>query len=94
MRILLICLLAVLIFLQYRLWFQPGGIINMLRMRSEVTKAEAANDTLKQRNNDLQLQVQRLHQGQDAIESRARQELGMIKKGEVFYQMAQTEHKD
>lgn len=90
-RVTLGCLLLLLIFLQYRLWFEPDGIVDMLHLRSKVNQAEALNEKLKQRNSALELQVQRLHQGQDAIESRARQDLGMIKHGETFYQIAQTD---
>jgi cell division protein FtsB len=82
-----IILLIVLIFLQYRLWFETGGIFDMLHLRKQLAVEQVKNEKLKKRNQLLLLQVQHLQQNQDAVESRARQELGMIKKGETFYQV-------
>lgn len=82
-----ILLLGILIFLQYRLWFDSGGIMSMLQLKKQLAKEQLENEKLKKRNQQVLLQVQRLQKNQDAIESRARQELGMIKKGEIFYQV-------
>ncbi len=84
---LLIILLGVLFFLQYRLWFEPGGIIEMLQLKKQLTIEQLQNEKLKKQNQSILLQVQQLQKNQDAVESRARQELGMIKKGETFYQV-------
>lgn len=80
-------LVALLLLLQYRLWFEAGGIIDMIRLKTRWVGEQRINDKLKKRNDTLLLQVQHLRKNQDAIEMRARQELGMIKKGEVFYQV-------
>lgn len=80
-------LLIVLLALQYRLWFQTGGIIDMVRMRKQLTSETQENDRLKKRNQALLNQVQHLQNNNQAIESRARHELGMIKEGETFYQV-------
>lgn len=82
-----ILLLVSLLFLQYRLWFQSGGIADMIHLKKRLAAEQSVNETLKQRNEELYLQVQGLRKNQDAMESRARQELGMIKKGETFYQV-------
>lgn len=82
--LLLICALA---FLQYRLWFESGGIRDLLRLKKDLTVQVSENDRLKKRNEELLFQVQRLQNSQDATESRARNELGMIKKDETFYQI-------
>lgn len=84
---LLIILLGVLVFLQYRLWFEPGGIIEMLQLKKQLTIEQLQNEKLKKQNQSILLQVQQLQKNRDAVESRARQELGMIKKGETFYQV-------
>lgn len=86
-RILPIFLLILLLVFQYRLWFQSDGIIDMLRLKKELTTEMQENDQLKKRNQLLLQQVQRLQNNNDAIESRARHELGMIKHGETFYQV-------
>jgi len=80
-------LILLLIFLQYRLWFQPGGMLDLQQMKKELAVEQILNTKLKDRNQMLLLQVQQLQNNENAVESRARQELGMIKKDEVFYQV-------
>ena len=80
-------LVGVLLFLQYRLWFERGGLIEMFRLRKEAALQIEENDKLKKRNEALLEQVKYLQANPDAVESRARQGLGMIKKGETFYQV-------
>lgn len=82
-------LIALLIALQYRLWVQPGGFLEMVRLKKQVALQKAENEKLKERNEVLLQEVQLIQKNQDAVESRARRELGMIKKGEVFYQVIQ-----
>ncbi len=86
-NVLPLILLLLLIFLQYRLWFEAGGILDMMRLKKQMAIEQQENDKLKKRNQSLLLQVQHLQQNEDAVESRARQELGMVKKGETFYQV-------
>ena len=86
-RIVTIFLIILLIILQYRLWFNNGGIIDMLRMKKQAAVVKHENDQLKERNQKLIQQVQQLKNNQNAVEVRARHELGMIKKGETFYQV-------
>lgn len=88
-----ILLLGILIFLQYRLWFEPGGIFEMMELKKQLAKEQLQNENLKKRNQLVLLQVQHLQDNQDAVELRARQELGMIKKGETFYQVVKQPDK-
>lgn len=80
-------LLAVLLFLQYHLWFVSGGIGDMTRLKKMLAQQALQNEKLKKENDELVMQIQRLQNNQDAAESRARSELGMVKKGETFYQV-------
>jgi cell division protein FtsB len=82
-----IILVILLIFLQYRLWFQPGGIVDMMHLKKRLAVEAQQNEQLKKRNQVLVGQVARLQKNHDAIETRARRELGMVKKGETFYQV-------
>lgn len=78
---------GLLLLLQYQLWLGQGGLIDMWRLKQSIG---AVNETIKQRterNAGLQGEVQDLKGGLDAIEERARSELGMVKQGEVFYQV-------
>lgn len=86
-KVLPIVLLVVLLLMQYRLWIQPGGIVDLLRLRKQLVIEQHENDNLKKRNQLLLNQVQHLQNNNEAVESRARDELGMIKKGETFYQV-------
>jgi cell division protein FtsB len=85
--ILSIMLVLLLIFLQYRLWFESGGIADMMRLKKKLAVEAQQNEQLKKRNQALLQQVQYLQKNNDAVESRARRELGMVKKGETFYQV-------
>jgi cell division protein FtsB len=86
-NILAVILLTLLAFLQYRLWFEAGGIIDMLRLKKQLALQIAQDEKLKKRNERLVQQIQYLQANKDAVESRARGELGMIKKDETFYQV-------
>lgn len=85
--IILIVMTGLLVFLQYRLWFEDGGIRDMLKLRKMLDMQLVENGKLKQRNDELLFQIQRIQNSRDAAEARARGELGMVKKGETFYQV-------
>lgn len=80
-------LIALLIALQVKLWTGDGGMRDLHAIRARVAEQQAANVKLKQRNDALQADVDDLKHGQDAVEARARSQLGLIKPGEVFYQV-------
>lgn len=82
-----IALAVLLVFLQYRLWFESGGIRDMMRVKKMLAMQSAENDKLKKRNDALLTQIQGVQHSNDAAEARARTELGMVKKGETFYQV-------
>ena len=81
-------ILAVLILLlQYPLWFGKGGWFKVWELSREVEMQKQANLQAQARNAVMDAEVRDLKQGTDAIEERARNELGMIKRGEVFFQV-------
>jgi cell division protein FtsB len=90
MRWLALVLLALLLALQYPLWFGKGGWLQVRELSAQVQSQKAKNAQLKARNDALDAEVRDLKQGYDAIEERARSELGMIKQDEVFFQTADT----
>jgi len=73
--------------LQYKIWLGDGGIPEILQLEDEVETVQLQVDKLKERNQALNAEVQDLKTGMDAIEERARSELGMIGKDEVYYQV-------
>ena len=86
MRMLLLGLLALLILLQYRLWFAEGSLAERARLREEIVQQEALNVQLRERNAVLEREVIELKNGLDGLEQRAREELGLVREGEVYYQ--------
>jgi len=79
-------LLLALFYLQYQFWFAPNGMLTVRNLKQQVVALQAENDALKQKNMRLWSQVDRLKNNHDATEEKARNELGMIKKGETYYQ--------
>ena len=86
-KLLPIILVLLLVFLQYRLWYGAGSMREGAVLKKQLASQLQVNATLKKQNEELLHQVHYLQVSQDAVESRARQELGMIKKGETFYQV-------
>ncbi|MDE2234651.1 MAG: cell division protein FtsB [Gammaproteobacteria bacterium] len=80
-------LALLLVILQYELWFGEGDLSDAWRLQRQVSEQKAENIELMKRNQALTAQVQDLKQGQAAVEEQARTDLGMIKKGETFYQI-------
>ena len=85
MKLLLAGLVVLLCALQYRLWFGQGSVQELWRLREEsrVTRAELVR--LRERNDALAAEVRDLKSGLDAVEERARADLGMVGEGETFY---------
>lgn len=86
MRWLLAVLVVLLLLLQLRLWFGDGSVVEVWRLRRQVQAQHEENIRLRERNEALAAEVQDLKTGLEAVEERARAELGMIKEGETFYQ--------
>lgn len=80
-------LVLMLIWLQYRLWVGEGSLAEVNSLRREIAAQRAELEQLRGRNATLQAEVEDLRQGLEAIEARARGELGMIKEGETFFQI-------
>lgn len=87
LKLLPIVLILLLFFLQFRLWFDSDGIQHMHDLKKQLSLQTQENAKLKQRNEELVNEVRLLQANQNAIEAHARQELGMIKKDETFYQV-------
>lgn len=87
MKILAVILFGLLLLTHYRLWFGAGSYANAQQLQRQVEAQRAVNAQLSQRNQALAAEVADLKQGLEAIEERARLELGFIKRNEVFYQI-------
>ncbi len=82
-------LVALLVGLQYPLWFGKGGWLRVRDMERQLAAQREVNQSLEVRNASLEAEVRDLKSGYEAIEERARYELGLVKDGEVFVQTPQ-----
>ena len=80
-------LVALILAIQYPLWLGKGGWLRVWDVDRQLDAQQAKNAGLETRNNALGAEVKDLKQGHDAIEERARYELGMVKNDEVFFQI-------
>ena len=87
MRLLTLLFIALIILIQYPLWFGRGGWLNVFDLQKKYQAQKAVNLELERENDALRAEVNDLKRGTDDIEERARDELGMIKKGEVFFEV-------
>ncbi len=87
MKIIVIILLVLIGQLQYRLWFGDGCITEINTYQTRLNELKIQVDEKKHRNEMLYAEVLDLRKGQEAVEERAREELGMIKEGETFIQV-------
>lgn len=90
MRILAAILVILIAAIQAPLWFGKGGWLRVWELDRQVDAQRASNGTLRARNAALDAEVRDLKTGYDAIEERARSELGMIRQDEVFYQLIEA----
>ena len=87
MRVLILVLFVLLVLLQVKLWFGEGGFGEVARLETRVEEQRQRNVDLLQRNAELQAEVEDLRERLEAVEERARSELGLIKPDEKFYQV-------
>jgi cell division protein FtsB len=85
MRLLGVALGLLIVLIQYPLWLGKGGWLRAWEMDRQVQAQRAKNSQAQQRNATLEAEVNDLKQGTEAIEERARYELGMIRGDEVFF---------
>lgn len=91
MRVVLGVLLLLLIVLQYKAWFGVAGGFAAAGLHEQVESQRQRADILAERNRLLTAEVLALKDGDDAVEARARSDLGMIKQGETFYLVTDPE---
>ncbi len=91
MKIVISILVLILALIQFRLWTGSGSYANIVQLNQSVADQIQENDALENRNSDLYTEINELKTGMEAIEERARSELGLIKKGETFYLIVEEE---
>lgn len=87
MKLIICILLTMLISLQYKLWIADKSLTQVHHLKKQKQTIIAKNEALKVRNATLFSEIISLKQGLETVEEYARSEMGMIKKGETFYQL-------
>lgn len=91
MKTIAIAFFALLGLIQYPLWFsKEGSVLSAWRLQQEVETRQQQQQARVQRNQLLIAQIDGLKNGEEMVESHARYDLGMVKKGEVFYQITDS----
>lgn len=91
MRVFIALLILLTLYMQYALWFQRGGRDDVETLRQSVLEQRAEIQQLRERNQALAAEVLDLKQGLEAIEERARSDMGMVKENEIFFRMTQPQ---
>ena len=94
MRIVASFLFLLLIILQLQLWFGSHGVFQLWSLEKTIDETKGDNDALLLRNEQLHAEVVELKKGEEALEERARSQLGFIKDGEVFYRVIPETNKN
>jgi len=89
MRIWIAVLIGLFLVLQYDLWIGEGSLATVWRLQQSIEIQNTENKVLNKRNDALEAEVSDLKLGKDAIEERARSELGMIKEDETYIQVVE-----
>ncbi len=87
MKGIIITLSVLLLLLQYKLWVGGGSFAEVYQLHQAITVQQKENTSLKERNLALEAEVKDLKHGMDAVEERARLELGMTKHDESFFRV-------
>jgi cell division protein FtsB len=87
MRWLTLGLAGLLVLIQYPLWLGKGSWLRVWDVDQQIQSQRESNARLKARNAALDAEVRDLKQGFEAIEERARSELGMVRQDEIFFQL-------
>ena len=87
LRTVIFCLIGLVLALQYAMWFGKSNVVDLIHLRNSVDELEQENLALRERNNRLHADVNEIKNRVEAIEARAREQLGLIKPGETYYQV-------
>lgn len=93
MKLFIAILIILVLGLQYRLWVGEGSLAQRAELQQKIEQQQIENDILKERNAALSKEVDALKNGLDAIEERAREQMGMVKEGETFFMIVEPDEK-
>ncbi len=94
MKLLTLALVMLIALIKHPLWLGKGSWLRVWEVDRQLRAQRDTNQKLQVRNTALDAEVRDLKQGHEAIEERARSELGMIKQDEIFFQILDTDSRD
>ncbi len=86
-RLFYVILVVLIIWLQYRSWYGDNGIKQLQALKIKIEQQADQNELLVEQNKVLKAEIRLLRHDSDALEEKAREHLGLIKKGEIFYRI-------
>ena len=92
MKLLALTLAVLILLIQYPLWLGRGSWLRVWEVDQQIRAQRDTNRRLQARNDGLDAEVRDLKVGMEAVEERARSELGMIKQDEIFFQVLEASH--
>lgn len=87
MKVFVSLLVFVFVVLQYQLWISSDGVRSVMHLSDQIQSTKLENDRRREKNQVLAAEIEDLKSGLDAVEERARMELGMIREDETFFQI-------
>ncbi len=94
MKVLAGILVALIFAIQFPLWIGKGGWLRVWEIGEQLAAQREKNAALEARNAAIAAEVRDLKQGRDALEERARYELGLVRPDEVFFQIVESGKRD
>ena len=89
MALLNLSLIITLLLLQYPLWVGTGSLADVYRLQQQQAEQQRSLSAQHQRNHSLLAEIRYLRRHSDAVEARARYDLGLVRPGETYYQLIQ-----
>lgn len=94
MRLLTVIMLALVLTLQYRVWFGQHGMQDLRELQNDVARQQQNNESLQQRNQLIAADIDDLRNAMEAVEERARNELGLVLSEETFFRLVSIHEQD
>lgn len=92
-KLLIPMLIILFVVLQYKLWVGEGSLAEVATLERDIEVQQQAIEEMKKRNMAMQAEIDSFKNDQEAVEARARSDLGMIREGEVYFQIPDKEKK-
>ncbi|RUO22505.1 cell division protein FtsB [Aliidiomarina iranensis] len=94
MRLLTVIIIGLVLALQYRIWFGEYGMKDYRELQSDVARQAVTNETLEQRNQLIAADIDDLRNAMEAVEERARNELGLVRPDETFFRLISVDEQE